>query len=663
MPVGIIVLDLDGRINLLNEEAQRLTGVRAADAVGRPYGDIFPCNINDPEIDPRERRFETAHGRSGSPVRFSTAWIYGERGQRIGVLEMFEDMTVIKEMHETMRRRSDLATLGEISAQVAHEPRNPLAGVQGFAQFLLEDIDESHAARKTAQKIINGVRDIERIASRLLEYTRPLEPQFSKVDLIGLLRNEADLIRSECRNENRSIDVNLVLPKEKVQVDADANLLKQAVLNVLKNAAGAVGEAGRIELGLRWNLLRNRVSIWVEDDGPGIAPDIVDKIFNPFFTTRTKGTGLDLAMIITDLNMPRSSGMDVLAHAVQRRPETPVIILTAYGSIENAVEAMKKGAHDYITKPIDLDLLKLTISRSLQRSRLMEENRQLRTHVEVEQGIGALIGSSGPMQKLVETLEIIAPQPVDVLVTGTFGTGKELVARGLHWSSPRHKHPFIKLNCAALPENLIESELFGHEKGAFTGAIRTRKGKFEAASGGTILLDEISEMPAALQAKLLRVLQEREFDRVGSNEPIKIDVRVVATTNRNLAEEVKAGNFREDLFFRLNVVPLEIPPLASRREDIPELARHFLIERAVVLAGGLTITLDDVTLELETPVAEPAGFGPIPLAELEKRHIIQTLRDLGYNRTRSAERLGISIRTPRNKLNEYRDQGEPIPKG
>ena len=304
------------------------------------------------------------------------------------------------------------------------------------------------------------------------------------------------------------------------------------------------------------------------------------------------------------------------------------------------------------------------------------------------------------MRKLVETLELIAPQPVDVLVTGPSGTGKELVARALHWSSARHKNPFIKLNCAALPENLIESELFGHEKGAFTGAIKTRKGKFEAAHGGTILLDEISEMPQALQAKLLRVLQEREFDRVGSNETIKIDVRVVATTNRNLHEEVKEGRFREDLYFRLNVVPLDIPQLAKRRDDIPALANHFLtrygarygkdireieadamdylktqpwpgnvrelenrVERAVVLAKGLILTVEDVTLDATAPMADAGSFGMIPLAELEKRHIMTTLNELNFNRTKTAEQLGISIRTLRNKLNEYRDQGEDIPKG
>jgi len=407
--------------------------------------------------------------------------------------------------------------------------------------------------------------------------------------------------------------------------------------------------------------------------------------------------------IISDLKMTGMSGLEVLAYAVRKTPETPVIILTAFGTVENAVEAMKRGAYDYLSKPIDNDLLKMTVDRALQKRNLVRENRALRFQVEAEQGISALVGDSDSLRRIVSLLEVIAPQPVDVMVSGPSGTGKELVARALHWSSPRARAAFIKMNCAALPEGLIESELFGHEKGAFTGAIKTRKGKFEAANGGTILLDEISEMPLPLQAKLLRVLQEREFERVGSNETVKVDVRVVATTNRNLAEEVREGRFREDLYFRLNVVPIVLPPLASRPDDIPPLVQHFVekygvrygrqfegvdedaitylrtqpwpgnvrelenrIERAVVLARDMIIHRDDVMLDSEELGSISSGavsFGPVTVAELEKKHILQTLKELSFNRTRAADLLGISIRTLRNKLNEYRDEGEDIPKG
>jgi DNA-binding NtrC family response regulator len=411
----------------------------------------------------------------------------------------------------------------------------------------------------------------------------------------------------------------------------------------------------------------------------------------------------DYDLIVTDLMMPGISGLEVLAHAVRRLPETPVLMLTAYGTIENAVEAMRKGAYDYLTKPVDNELLKLTISRALQKGSLVRENRHLRSQVQREQGITAIVGSSNSMRDITEMLELVAPQPVDVLISGPSGTGKELVARALHWSSNRSKNPFIKMNCAALPDGLIESELFGHEKGAFTGAIKTRKGKFEAANGGTLLLDEVSEMPLPLQAKLLRVLQEREFERVGSNDTIKVDIRVVATTNRNLVAEVSEGRFREDLFFRLNVVPIKMPPLASRPDDIPALLVHFIekygerygrqfdaidddainylkaqpwqgnvrelenrIERAVVLARDLTIHLKDVMLAegVDTiSTGNNRSFGQITIGELEKKHIIQTLKEMNFNRTKTADLLGISIRTLRNKLNEYRDQGEDIPKG
>ncbi|MBZ0264663.1 sigma-54 dependent transcriptional regulator [bacterium] len=411
----------------------------------------------------------------------------------------------------------------------------------------------------------------------------------------------------------------------------------------------------------------------------------------------------EFTVVISDFLMPGINGLVVLDHIQRNRPDLPVIILTAHGSIENAVEAMSRGAFHYLTKPIDPKLLKLTLERAMEKRQLIQENRNLRQHIIKEQGLNGLIGSSAPMKQMMGTLKKVAAQPVDVLVTGASGTGKELVARALHWSSPRAKNPFIKMNCAALPENLVESELFGHEKGSFTGAHRARKGKFESAHNGTILLDEISEMSPNLQAKLLRVLQEREFDKIGSNDPVKVDVRVVATSNKNLKEAVADGSFREDLFYRLNVVQVNLPPLSQRLDDIPALVTHFVnkygerygrefegvrkealdylksqrwqgnvrelenrIERAIVLANSLWIELEDVQYDGGLPINPSASidsFGPIPLHELEKMHILKTLTDLSFNRTKTAELLGISIRTLRNKLNEYRDQGEDIPKG
>ncbi|MCB2199594.1 PAS domain S-box protein [bacterium] len=306
VPVGIVVLDMDGCISLFNEEAERLSGHRSEDAVGKPYGDVFPCEVTEPDsalytltngtvIDPRERQLDVNGGTL--PVRFSTSWIFGDDGQTIGVLEVFEDLTPLRDLQSRMQQSASLAALGEMAAQVAHELRNPLAGVQGFAQFLQEDLGEDHPAKNIADKIISGVRDIDHIASRLLEFTRPMSPQIAPVDLVALLGSEVDLARSEAQRSGKDIDVSLVLPEEHIKVACDGSLIKQAVLNLLKNSIHAVDSTGRIRILLRWDLLRNRVRIAVDDDGSGISEEHLPKIFNPFFTTRTKGTGLGLAMV------------------------------------------------------------------------------------------------------------------------------------------------------------------------------------------------------------------------------------------------------------------------------------------------------------------------------------------------------------------------------
>ncbi|MBI5118427.1 sigma-54-dependent Fis family transcriptional regulator [Candidatus Poribacteria bacterium] len=282
-----------------------------------------------------------------------------------------------------------------------------------------------------------------------------------------------------------------------------------------------------------------------------------------------------LDLIITDLKMEDGNGIDVLREAKRLSPETEVIVMTAYGSIESAVEAMREGAHDYITKPFDKDVLLVSVQRALEHKRLREENIELRELVETRFTLGGIVGASPKIQKLFRLVERSIPVNSTVLIQGESGTGKELVARSIHYNGPRKTNPFIAVNCAAVPENLIESELFGHEKGAFTGAIQTKKGKFELADGGTIFLDEIGDMSLDLQAKLLRVLQEMQIERVGGTELIPIDVRVIAATNKNLEQEVAKEQFREDLFFRLNVILIEIPPLRERLEDIPPLIDHF----------------------------------------------------------------------------------------
>lgn len=390
-------------------------------------------------------------------------------------------------------------------------------------------------------------------------------------------------------------------------------------------------------------------------------------------------------VILSDIRMPTLSGMEVLKAAKSYQPESKVVMLTAFATVENAVEAMKLGAFDYVTKPISPDDIETVVKRAL-------ESRRLRPETAGRYRFDNIIGKSPLMQKVFQRIEEVSQSRSTVLITGETGTGKEIVARAIHNNSPRKEFPFISVNCAAIPEGLIESELFGHEKGAFTGAIKTNLGRFELGHGGTILLDEISEVSPALQAKLLRVLQEKEFERLGSGSSIQVDVRVIATSNQDLREVTRQKKFREDLYYRLNVLPIHLPPLRERKEDIPLLVDFFLerynkesgknvqkvdekvlevfmnyhwpgnvrelenyIERAVVVSKKPFLTLSDFPKDLTYPPIE-AGQEPETgqtLAQSEKTLILKTLRECDDNRTKAAERLGITARTLRNKLREY----------
>jgi DNA-binding NtrC family response regulator len=370
-----------------------------------------------------------------------------------------------------------------------------------------------------------------------------------------------------------------------------------------------------------------------------------------------------------------------------------VIVITAYGEVANAVEAMKTGAYDYLQKPVDLDELELKVERLLERRRLSMENERLWQDNRSRSGLGQLIGESPVMQKLFDDIRQVAPARATVLITGETGSGKELVARAIHDLSPRRDHPFWPMHCAAFPETLLESELFGHERGAFTGAVRQKKGRFELADRGTLFLDEISEISPTTQVKLLRFLQERCFERVGGTDTIRVDIRIIAATNANLDERVKEGKFREDLLYRLQVVTLQVPPLRERREDIPLLTDVFLkryaaeneipipgidpavirafqahdwpgnvrelqgyIERMIVMCRGDRITIDNLPPQLGGRAERPAVSylsGDVPLSDVEKHVILETLRRNNGNRTKTAEVLGIGRRTLIRKLQEY----------
>jgi DNA-binding NtrC family response regulator len=283
-------------------------------------------------------------------------------------------------------------------------------------------------------------------------------------------------------------------------------------------------------------------------------------------------------LVILDINLPGMDGLAVLAEATQLNHSPLVIVITAYGSEKIAVEAMKRGAYDYIAKPFEIEDLRLTVARALEKLQLKEENLQLRSELEKRSGIGRILGQSAAMRKVFDLIEKVSQSDITVLIQGESGTGKELVAREIHHRSSRFSKPFITMNCAALPENLIESELFGHEKGAFTGAVKQRKGKFELAHEGTIFLDEIGDMSLNTQAKVLRVLQEKKFERLGGNETLEVDARIISATHKDLLMEMEKGNFRQDLYYRLKVIDIVIPPLRERREDIPILVEHYVRE-------------------------------------------------------------------------------------
>jgi len=402
-------------------------------------------------------------------------------------------------------------------------------------------------------------------------------------------------------------------------------------------------------------------------------------------------------LVLMDVRMLKVSGLEALDEIKLYNPAIPVIIMTAYSSLETAVEAIKKGAYDYLTKPLDFDKLKITIKRAMEHIQLKEENRILKESLGKHFDRQNIIGQSPAMIKLLETVAQVASSEATVLINGESGTGKELIAGAIHFNSPRKDGPFVKINCAAITETLLESELFGHEKGAFTGADKRKEGRFVQAHKGSLFLDEVSEMSLAMQVKLLRVLQEREITRVGGDSSVRVDVRVIGATNHNLMNMIDKGSFRKDLFYRLNVISLDIPPLMERRDDIALLAQHFLevfvkknrkqikgftpgaidsmirydwpgnvrelmnaIERGVVLARSEYLDVEDLAI-IQKPMGEAAEILHKPddidrdmsLEDVEKDAVLRTLKAANGNKSEAARRLGITRKTLHKKLKKY----------
>ncbi len=412
----------------------------------------------------------------------------------------------------------------------------------------------------------------------------------------------------------------------------------------------------------------------------------------------TAEDGLQLAssadVVLTDLRLPGIDGLELLTRLREQHLTAPVIVMTAFGSIEKAVEAMKAGAENFVPKPFSLDHLVAVVNKALANRALREENRQLKAELNSRYQFGNIVGRSPAMREIFSTVERVAPTRATVLLCGESGVGKDMIARAIHQHSPRRDKPFVKLNCTAIPENLMESELFGYEKGAFTGATTTKPGKFEQADTGTVFLDEIGDVPPAVQVKLLRILQEREFERLGSNKTRHIDVRVVAATNVDLREALEQGTFREDLYYRLNVLPINVPPLRERKEDIPFLVEHFIkklskdlgsqvdsvapeaierllefhwpgnvrelenvIERSMVLASGTRLQAADIRLETDhrtRPAASNGGFLPegLSLEQYEQQLIREALRRANGNKSQAARLLGLTRNALRYRLSQ-----------
>jgi two-component system, NtrC family, response regulator AtoC len=444
------------------------------------------------------------------------------------------------------------------------------------------------------------------------------------------------------------------------------------------------GEKTRVLVVDDEEIVRESLGGWLAQDGLAVE-SVAD---GPSAVERLKGE-VKWSILLVDLKMPGMDGIQVLEEARRLQPDAAVVIMTAYATVDTAVAAIKRGAYDYLVKPFDPEELSLLIQKIVSQQQLVHENAVLRKALKREYGFHDVVSKSPAMQRVFELARVAAPSSSTVLILGESGTGKEVLARAIHEESPRKGGAFVAVSCAALTETLLESELFGHERGAFTGATGRRKGKFEAADGGTLFLDEIGDISQKLQVDLLRVIEERKVQRVGSNDPVEVDVRIVAATNKDLRQAVADGSFREDLYYRLNVIPIQLPPLRDRKEDIPLLLERFLdslsvelrkpitgvsaealaalmahpwpgnvrelkniLERGAVVAQGSIIQLAD--LGLKAAAASPGGKAvPPSLDEVERRHVVEVLSYTGGNVTQAAKILGIDRVTLYNKMRRY----------
>ena len=612
-------------------------------------------------------------------IGYTLSLIRNSEGVTIGAAMFFKDLTRVEQLEERERLRDRLAALGEMAAAVAHEIKNPLAGIEVMAGLLRRQVRDNAQATALVGDIINEAKMANAIVQEILDFVRPVRLQMERTAVGPALQSAVTM--ADSKGKRGQVER---AARRRRRPAADRRRPAPAVqvfTNLLINAYEALDGAGAVTVDRARGDARGgrrarrrtactrcrRCVVEVTDDGPGVPPELADKIFSAVLHDQGPGLGpraghraqdrrrarradrpdqpagrrhdvpgdaagerrragvvgsgsnmsriliaddhdalrrgLALALrtagheveeapngnaaierlhdgyfdvVVSDLRMGGSDGLDVLRTTRTTHPTSSVILMTAFGSVSTAVEAMKNGAFDYVQKPFEIEEMEVKIEKALELKRLRHELDYLRHEQQENYDFDKIIGASDALQRVLGVVRKVAKSNTTVLIRGETGTGKELIAGAIHHNSLRAGRNFVKVNCAALQENLLESELFGHEKGAFTGADRQRIGRFEQADGGTLFLDEIGDMSPSTQAKILRVLQEHEFERLGGTRTLKVDVRLIAATNRDLPAMVAAGHFREDLYYRLNVVTIEMPPLRERKEDILPLAMHFL---------------------------------------------------------------------------------------
>ncbi|KAK3575765.1 hypothetical protein CHS0354_030097 [Potamilus streckersoni] len=672
----------------------------------------------------------------------------------IGILAVFHDLTEID-------RSTRAKAWQEVARRIAHEIKNPLTPIQLSAQrirsrFIEKQESDLTMLEKSLDTIIKEVGLLKGIVNEFENFARIPEIQLKKINIETLTDSVIELFRPGL--ENRII-LTKKISGSIPEILADAEHINRVMINLITNAVSAIesitdkypGEMGNIEI--RLSCKDNNLLLDIADNGSGVTLPDPQQIFEPYVTTRKNGTGLGLAivrriiadhdgfirfehntprgnegyrvltlasgkfvsrflekeeadLILLDIWMEDCDGVDVLGQLKEKHTHIPVIMISGHGDVETAVKTTKMGAYDFIEKPPDYHKMMLTVKHALQESTLRKQNTQLK--LQINETVPPLIGEHPLIKALYKEIQTIAPTEARVLIYGENGTGKEVVARQIHAHSPRAEQAFVEVNCAAIPEELIESELFGHEKGAFTGADRKKTGKFDQANNGTLFLDEIADMSGKTQAKILRVLQEQRFERVGGNQPVQVNVRIIAASNKRLEDEIAAGRFREDLYYRLNILPLVLPPLRERAADIPLLVNYFcqffrqtanyplkifdrgvfdifesypwpgnvrelknIVERMLIISPGKILTTKDVPPAITMAVKgkQPAETAPdeslfdiksgLPQTikeareVFEKQFIERLLRQNNYNISKTAELIGMERSHLHKKIRQY----------